>query len=83
MLKQITDGVGKKIALLEQGPNLRGSSKFAAEGDSDPNRGSAFSVVQNIGQWEQATDPATGHVYFFNRGTGESAWELPQGAAVV
>lgn len=28
-------------------------------------------------QWEQATDPVSGRVYFFNRSTGETSWSPP------
>eukprot|EP00401_Gymnodinium_catenatum_P009751 CAMPEP_0117523974 /NCGR_PEP_ID=MMETSP0784-20121206/35003_1 /TAXON_ID=39447 /ORGANISM="" /LENGTH=288 /DNA_ID=CAMNT_0005320101 /DNA_START=22 /DNA_END=888 /DNA_ORIENTATION=- len=30
--------------------------------------------------WEQATDPASGKVYYFNRSTNETTWTLPTGS---
>ena len=34
-------------------------------------------------KWEEAVDPKSGRVYFYNRGTGVSRWDLPEGASLL
>jgi len=45
------------------------------------NRTIETELPEESGEWEKREDIASGQVYYFNRATGASQWEKPDGSS--